>query len=191
MTKKARHDLSLPEPLLHTIEARAKESGISKNHCMRDLLEKGLRWEKAQVDNAALKTAATKPVDLEPIHQELARITTQLVTIHELQKQSNTNADIRHKAQTEANETIITMTKKTNNTIVAMYERTETIVQYIGQRLPVAINQALYFISHLYYRSTADIKKNQIFSKEELSGISEKAEELYDRKKCLLLESDK
>lgn len=194
MTKKARHDLSLPEPLLQMIEVRAKELGLSKNHCMRDLIEKGLRFEKEQAENAIKKeepTNALKPTDLEPIKQEIMKMTTQLIAIGEQQGQEMARAHTRYRAQIEANETIIGMTKKTNNTIVAMYERTETIMKYIGQRFPVAINQALYFISNLYYRSTADIKKNEVFSKEELSGISEKAEELYDRKKCLLLESDK
>ena len=194
MTKKTRHDLSLPEPLLRMIEARANEAGISKNHCMRDLLEKGLRWEKEQAEDAIKKeepTNALKPTELEPIKQELAKMTTHLVAIHEQQKQAMTSADMRHKAQTDANETIITMTKKTNNSIVAMYERTETIIQYIGNRLPIAINQVLYFISILFFRSTANINNNEVFSKKELSDIEEKAEELYEKKKCMLLEAGK
>lgn|GEM_PF-6678075 len=179
--KKQRHNIWLTATISDVIKARA-DAPSKKSTTIEDLIQKGLRWEKEHGDNATLKVAATKPVDLEPIHQELARITTHLVTIQEQQKQAAVVKETHNTIQENANRTIIEATKTANNNIFVMHQRTERMEKYILDKIPSILNSQFLYTIYLYHTFIELQMKNKVLTQNEIDKIKKIVEETYDTK---------
>ncbi len=178
--KKQRHNIWLTATISDVLKARI-DAPSKKSTTIEDLIQKGLRWEKEQLDNTASKAAAIKPVDLEPLHQELARITTQLVTIKEQQKQAAAISETHNATQENANKTIIDATKMVNNNLFVMYQRTERMEKHIIEKIPFLLNTAIHHIMLIFYSINKYQKKNSIFTPEEVDEINKLSTESSDK----------
>lgn len=182
MTKKARHDLSLPEPLLRMIEIRAGESGESKNQCIQKLIEKGLQYEKEHSPEN-MRNLAQPTVNLEPLQDQLRKVQEQLDSVLRNQNIADKNSESRHKARHEENKVITDAIISANNNIDTMHERTEHITKQICEYIPETLNTILHNTNYSYMISVEDMPLKN-YSTKTAKRIEEEVGELNDKFKC-------
>ena len=185
MTKKARHDLSLPEPLLRMIEARSNESGESKNQCIQKLIEKGLQYEKEQADNSYRRTEKSVPqhINLESLQEQMNKIQRQLDQIQKNQETAEINSETRHKSRHADTMTIMDALKIVNGNILLVDKQANIIRKKLGENMTGCINKTLDLVTFMYSLSIEDMG-NKDYSEKIQQTIKGDAAEIYNSYCC-------
>ena len=182
MTKKARHDLSLPEPLLRMIEARANESGESKNQCIQKLIEKGLQYEKEH--STETKSNLAQPtVNLEPLQEQMNHIQKQLDIIQKNQETAERNSETRHKSRHADSMTIMDALKIVNGNVLLVDKQANIIRKKLGENMTGCVNKTLDLVTFIYSLSIEDMG-NKDYSEKIQQTIKKDAAEIYHSHCC-------
>ncbi|HSA32154.1 MAG TPA: hypothetical protein P5077_00345 [bacterium] len=182
MTKKARHDLSLPEPMLLMIEVRSRESGESKNQCIQKLLEKGLQYEREH--STETKSNIAQPtVNLEPLQEQMNKIQRQLDTILKSQEALENNSETRHKSRYADTMTIMEALKIVNGNVLLVDKQANIIRKKLGENITGCVNKTLDLVTFMYSLAIEDIG-NKDYSEKIKRTIKGYAAEIYNSHCC-------
>ncbi|HNT26794.1 MAG TPA: hypothetical protein PKH10_01325 [bacterium] len=179
--KKRRHNIMLSVSATDIIKARSA-GPLSKSAAIEDLIEKGMRWEREQKARESGEQSRPDGNSL----AALERIESQIAVILERQKQAATLSEIRSNTQTEAATAIIDTVKRTNNNMVALYDRMEVVIRFVGTIIPRALNLLLLYSCHVHFKSK--YLHAGAFTKEQLDEIKKNIDAKYNDRVCPVLD---
>lgn len=179
--KKRRHNIMLSVSATDIIKARSA-GPLSKSAAIEDLIEKGLSWEREQKAREVGEQIRTDGKSL----AALERIESQVAVIIERQKQAATLSEIRSNTQTEATSAIIETIKRTNNNMLAVYDRMELVVRFVATIIPRSLNLILLYACKVHFRDK--IRFDGKLTKEQLDEIKKNVDAKYKDRVCPVLD---